>query len=216
MAKARSITKISGTIGGVTHVDSPSYGYHTRNPRGTFTPITLADGMKTSGTEQSKANLMAKVIFDAVNIFAPNFKNGKFWPRLVSVFRQQKKAGIPYRYQEFNLMEMRWDYTSSHHGYIEVYLKGDTPSLKYQFIKDADYQLSILRIAVDETLLLPYPSEIITITTSSDQKSGLLPLDFPSLPPHTPIIYAVQCEELSNGKPNQLLSGRGLKLFCGV
>ena len=215
MAKARSIIKISGTIGGVTHVDSTAYGYHTRAPRGTYTEITLNEGLKTSSNEQAKANLMAKIIFDSVNQFSPDFKNGKFWPRLVSVFRQQRKAEKPYRYLEFNLMEMRWDYPLSHHGTF-VIEKTDKPvTLKYQVKGDAHYQLSVLRIATDETLLVPYPTESLTINTSSEETSGVLQLDFSQLPPNTPIIYAVQCRRLNNGKPEGLLSGRGLRLFCG-
>jgi hypothetical protein len=63
MAKARSIIKLSGTIGDITFVDSMAYGFHGRKKR---TVWEKSEGMISSSTSQTQANLMAKIIFDAV------------------------------------------------------------------------------------------------------------------------------------------------------
>ncbi len=215
MAKVRSIMKLSGTIGGITFVDSVAYGAHSRAKRGSITPITLAEGMKVSSSNQNEANLRAKLIFDAVNEFAPGFKDGKFWSRLISIFRKQKKAGNSYNYADFGEMEMRYDYSTSKQGAFMLSPKASAIVLGYNLKADTGYCLSMLRIATDETLLIPYPNEIMEIATQEGEKSGIIQFDFTSLPKGTPILYALKCEQLLNGERVSVLRGKSVRFFGG-
>ncbi len=215
MAKARSIIRIGGTIGEVTHVDSTAYGYHVRAKRGTYTEITLADGMKESSTEQARANLMAKLIFDSVNGFAPNFKDGKFWSRLVSVFRKQKKAGKRYGYADFEGMEVRVEYPTSAQGSFQLYAGNGKARLEYEFRKNSAYLVRVLRIAADETLLVPYPTEVIERVVDITERKGILPLAFSLLPVESAVVYVLQCEQLHKGKPAGILTGKAVRFFNG-
>ncbi|TKC12809.1 hypothetical protein FA048_04110 [Pedobacter polaris] len=215
MAKARSIVKLSGTLGDVTFVDSKAYGFHSRGKR---TVWEKSDGMIASSSNQTEANLMAKIIFDAVNELAPNFKDGKFWSRLVSVFRQQKKAGIAYNYEGFNHFDMRIDYPASAHGRFSVSTTNtaDKPSpdvmLNYYLNKNMDYKLSILRIAADATLLNAYPSEVIEIAIAGE-KTGEVSYGFSALPADTKALYVLKCEQSVNGKVTGLLKGQSVQFL---
>jgi hypothetical protein len=215
MAKARSIVKISGNVDGITFVDSKAYGLHTRAIRGSKTPITLADGMKVSSTNQNEANLRAKIIFDAVNEFAPGFKNGPFWSRLVSFFRRQKKEGKSYSYADFHDLEMRWDYPTSKHGKFSLSAEGSSARLKYYLKADTGYSLSLLRIAADQMLLNPYPTETSKIEVNAGELNGATQFDFTPLPEQTPMLYVLLCEQLKEGKPTGLLRAKGMKFFKG-
>ena len=215
MAKVRSILKLSGTIGEVTFVDSAAYGPHSRAKRGSITPITLAEGMKISSSNLNEANLRAKIIFDAVNEFAPGFKDGKFWSRLISIFRKQKKEGKMYNYTDFGVIEMRHDYSTSRQGNFALGKKGEALVLNYSLKVDTGYHLSMLRIATNEDLLIPYPKEIMETIVQPGQQSGIVQFDFSELPKGTPILYALKCERLKNGKLAGLLSGKSVRLFGG-
>ncbi|WP_316734955.1 hypothetical protein [Pedobacter aquatilis] len=206
MAKVRSILKLSGTISGMTFVDSKAYGAHNRAKRGTYTPITLAEGMKESASVQTQVNLMAKVIFDAVNDFVPGFKDGKFWSRLLSVFRQQKKAGNGYKYEDFNLMEMRKDYPSTKFGTFRLTKVGDDEiHLSYILFKTLKCRLRLLRIATDQTLLNAYPLEVFSVDIVDETKMNSMPVEFSVLPAEACSLYVVHCELLINGKANGLV-----------
>ncbi|MES2651096.1 MAG: hypothetical protein V4663_05120 [Bacteroidota bacterium] len=216
MAKVRSIMKLSGTIEGITFVDSTAYGAHSRAKRGTYTAVTLAEGMKISSSNQNEANLRAKIIFDAVNEFAPGFKEGTFWSRLISIFRKQKKAGKGYNYSDFGEMEMRYDYSTSKQGDFRLDSSGSSIVLSYNLKVDTGYRLSILRIATDETLLIPYPNEILEAVVQTGEKNGTAQFDFTSLPKETPILYALQCEQLLNGKLTGALKGKSVRFFGNI
>jgi len=211
MAKARSIIKLSGTIGDTTFVDSNAYGFHGRKKR---TVWEKSEGMISSSTNQTQANLMAKIIFDAVNEFAPGFKNGKFWSRLVSLLRQQKKANQVYNYDGFNGMEMRLDYPSSKKGRFTLHHKNEEAKcaldLTYYLNKTAGYKLSLLRIATDETLLIPYAIETLEGETKEGEKIGTLHFQFTALPENVQVLYVLHCEQLKNGKPTGLISGKSV------
>jgi len=157
---------------------------------------------------------MAKIIFDAVNEFAPGFKNGKFWSRLVSVFRQQKKDNQVYNYVGFNGMEMRLDYPSTKKGRFMVHHKNEktNPSLElsYHLNNTAGYKLSLLRIATDETLLIPYTIETLEGEAKEGEKTGTLHFQFTTLPENAQFLYVLYCEQLKNGKPIGLISGKSV------
>ncbi|MFA6275400.1 MAG: hypothetical protein WC622_01550 [Pedobacter sp.] len=216
MAKARSIIKLSGTIGDITFVDSNAYGFHGRKKR---TIWEKSEGMISSSTNQTQANLMAKIIFDAVNELAPGFKNGKFWSRLVSVFRQQKKANQVYNYAGFNGMEMRLDYPSSRKGRFTLHHQKEKAEhsleLTYYLKNTEGYKLSLLRIASDETLLNPFSIEKLEGETKEGEKTGTLHFQFTALPESAQLLYVLQCEQLINGKPTALISGKSVVFLKG-
>ena len=214
MAKVRSIISLSGTLSGMTCVDSSTYGAHVRAKRGTYKPISLAEGMKESAAIQTQVNLMAKVIFDAVKDFVPGFKNGKLWARLLSVFRQQKKAEKDYGYADFNLMEMRTDYPTSKHGTFQLEKdQEDGLLLRYQLHGAAYYRLRLLRVATDESLLQAYPQEILTVDLKDGTKAGSLRLDFSVLPTNANVLYVLHCERLLTGVPEGLLKSNGVRFL---
>jgi hypothetical protein len=214
MAKTRSIIKHSGTIGEITYVDSVAYGSHSRAKRGTYTPISLADGMKESSVHQREANMMAKLIFDSANEFAPGFKNGKFWSRLVSIFRRQKKAGVPYQYADFRGLEMRQDYPSSMQGRFQFEMEGNIIKLNYKLHATAAYRLSMMRLASAHSLLALHSNEIQEVWTQQGENKGVVEFNFTPLPSGLSVIYFLQCEQLENGEPNRLLKGRSVVLMC--
>jgi hypothetical protein len=92
MAKENSIFNIRGTLGGVTHVKSKTYGKHVRAARGTHKVAEVNDVMKQSGKHLVSANQSAKLIKDALNPYRQDFKDGTLWSRLVSLFKKQIAA----------------------------------------------------------------------------------------------------------------------------
>lgn len=213
MAKVRSIMKLSGTMDEMTFVDSVAYGAHSRAKRGSKTPISLADGMKVSSANQNEANVRAKIIFDAINEFAPGFKDGKFWSRLISIFRKQKKAQKAYSYTDFRDMEMRYDYSTSKQGLFSVDRAGFSIYLKYDLKADTGYQFSMLRIATDPTLLVPFPKEILETIVQVGESNGIVEFDFTPLPEGSAFLYVLQCEQLYNGQLVRGLKGRSVRLL---
>jgi len=209
MAKAKKNFKLSRTINGITYVDSKAYQPHIRAKRGTYTPISLANGMKTSAVEQSRANLMAKIVFDAVHNFAPNFKDGKFWSRLVSVFRQLIKERDDNGYTLLQGMDVRPDYAMSKHGSFVLNHKHDNIQLKYRFMVDSPFRLSILRIATDQSMLIPYPEEVISREIGQEEAR----FNFSPLPDGTQVLYVLKCEQLVEGKIQGLLSQKSVSFL---
>ncbi|RZJ80001.1 MAG: hypothetical protein EOO47_09010 [Flavobacterium sp.] len=214
MAKVRSIIKLSGTLSDMTFVDSKAYGAHARAKRGTYTPISLSEGMQKSAEVQKQVNLMAKVVFDAVNSFVPGFKDGKFWARLLSVFRKQQKAGKIYSYKDFDLMEMRLEYPTSKHGYFRLAVEGTHKvQLHYQLAKEKNCRLSLLRIASDDALLTSYPPEVVEIVVAYQGGTEVVPLVFSDLPVGANVLWVLHCEQLMDDQPAGLLKSRGVKFF---
>ena len=214
MAKVRSIIKLSGTLSDMTFVDSKAYGAHARAKRGTYKPISLSEGMQKSAEVQKQVNLMAKVIFDAVNGFVPGFKDGKFWARLLSVFRKQQKAGKIYSYKDFDLMEMRLEYPTSRHGFFRVVVEAPHKVLlHYQLVKEKSYCISLLRIASDDTLLTSYPPEVVELVVAYQVGMEVVPLEFSDLPVGANVLWVLHCEQLIDDQPAGLLKSRGVKFF---
>lgn len=214
MAKIRSIVEISGTLSDITFVDSRAYGAHARAKRGTYTPITLAEGMQKSAKVQTLVNQLAKIVFDEVNIFVPGFKNGKFWSRLLSVFRQQQKNGKSYSYHDFDLMEMRLDYPTSKQGSFRLIRNEDgLVQLHYQLVNQTDYVIRLLRIASDETLLNIYPTEVYEVTIKYQLEMAVVSFLFSVLPEDANVLFVMHCEQALNGQPSGLLKAQSVKFF---
>lgn len=92
MAKNIStVFKFKGTLGNVTHVDSPTYGPHTRMERGTYTPIELNETMKQCKDTLMNCNKQAKALFESLK---EEQRDGSLWWRLVSIFFERAKAGL--------------------------------------------------------------------------------------------------------------------------
>jgi hypothetical protein len=215
MAKVRSIIKLSGTLSDITFVDSNAYGAHARAKRGTYTPISLSEGMLKSAEVQKQVNLMAKIIFDAVKSFVPGFKDGKFWARLLSVFRKQQKEGKNYSYKYFDLMEMRLEYPTSKHGYFRLLVEDpNRVQLHYQLAKDDSYCLKLLRMASDETLLRPYPPEVVELVVAYQRGMQMQPFVFSVLPADANVLWVLHCEQLIDDQPAGLLKSRGVNFFA--
>ncbi|RZK54885.1 MAG: hypothetical protein EOO87_09275 [Pedobacter sp.] len=214
MAKVRSIIKLSGTLAETTFVDSKTYGAHARAKRGTYKPIALADGMQKSAVVQTKVNELAKIVFDAVNVFVPGFKDGKFWSRLLSVFRQQQKAGKDYNYRDFNQLEMRLDYPSSKHGAFWVANgEGCSVLLHYQIAKDTVYLLRLLRMGSDESLLFPYVGEVQETIVEGLEKLNAVSFNFSDLPKEANVLYVLHCEQMIDGMPAGILKCQSVKFL---
>jgi len=86
-----AVFKFKGTLGNVTHVDSPTYGPHTRMERGTYTPITLNKTMKQCKDTLMNCNKQAKAVFDNLK---DEPRDGSLWWRLLSVFFKRAKEGL--------------------------------------------------------------------------------------------------------------------------
>lgn len=214
MAKVRSILKLSGTLATTTFVDSKAYGAHARAKRGTYTPISLAEGMQKSAVVQTKVNLLAKIVFDAVNDFVPGFKDGKFWSRLLSVFRQQQKTAKAYSYGDFNQLEMRLDYPTSKHGaFWLVKTEKDSVLLHYQIAKESRYLVRLLRIASDEELLTPYARETQEAIIEGNKEMEIIAFTFSDLPQVANVLYALHCEQVIDGLPTGLLKNQSVKFL---
>ncbi|RYE59614.1 MAG: hypothetical protein EOP48_00250 [Sphingobacteriales bacterium] len=213
MAKAKKKFKLSRTINGITFVSSRAYQPHLRAARGTYTPIELSEGMKKSSAEQTQANLMAKIVFDAVNNFAPNFKDGKFWSRLVSAFRCHVKGKNSNGYMFLEGMQVRIDYPSSKQGSFTLRDEPGMLMFNYSLKVDTDYCLSVLRIATDELMSIPYPEDRVTIEISKDEPEGNVQLNFAPLASGAQILYVIKCEQVVNGKIEGLLSQKSVSFL---
>jgi hypothetical protein len=92
MAKLHSVFELHGTLGGVTFVNSRTYGKHIRTRRGTHRPATVNKSFKENSGHLIGANRPAQIIKKALDPHRKNFACGQLWQRLVSVFRQQSRT----------------------------------------------------------------------------------------------------------------------------
>ncbi|TCC91779.1 hypothetical protein EZ428_08485 [Pedobacter frigiditerrae] len=196
-------------------VRSKAYGDHYRAVRGSYTEIFLADGMKESTAKQTTANLMAKIIFDAVNDLAPGFKDTVFWSKLLQKIRAQQKEGKLISYLPLEKMEMRPNYRTNKHGYFYIKPQYPGPNMVLDYTlygpaTDRAYLMSILRIATDETLLNAYPAEVLTAQLSGELQKGEVLLRFSELPANAQCLYVLKCEKLKDGKVVGTLARMGV------
>lgn len=89
VAKLDSLFKFDGTFRKVTRVNSKTWGDHLRAARGTYKKAELNDAFKRSGAQTPIANLLAKTIKDLYLPHMHDFKDGRMWSRLVSIFKLQ-------------------------------------------------------------------------------------------------------------------------------
>lgn len=108
MAKIDSLIHFSGTLQGLTRVRSKSYKDHVRAARKKGTPVNAA--FRQSGKEMVRANVPAKLIKDALDPYRGDFKCGRFWSRLVSLFKGQIKQKGRIDFQVLEGMELSAEY----------------------------------------------------------------------------------------------------------
>lgn len=92
MAKVRSVITYSGTIGNVVHVDSQTYGEHTRAPRGTYKEATVNEAFKRSSSKMIIANDYAKCVRDSLLPFRGEQYDKRLWSRLHEHIREKIKT----------------------------------------------------------------------------------------------------------------------------
>jgi len=100
--KNRSISNFSGTLYGVTHVDSKAYGAHVRAERGSIKPAKLNKKLKQNTLDMPKVNAQAKVVFDALKPYRGDCYDGGWWSRLVRLLKRHYKAG---QLPDYSLLE---------------------------------------------------------------------------------------------------------------
>lgn len=218
MAKSKSIVKLSGTMGGVTFVNSKAYGEHTRAPRGTYTPVVLAEGMQQSSMLQKQANLMAKIVFDQAKTFVPRFKNGQLWVRLLKVFRAVLKNGQPQSYAFLSNFQLRPDYASHRFGELRIYAKplGDQWQPKVHFtrlganVEGFRLRLSQVVVAPDMLSMVSVKEVVLEHFPGENLSEWVLPAEL-----WATTFYMVQVLRLADGQPTQLLRDEAVLMLAG-
>ncbi len=84
MAKAkRSLLGLSGTIGGLTHVQSGAYGYHVRLPRGTIKPAHVNNVLEQNAGRAKKVTAFAKQLHYCFKDMAKDFIQRQLWQAML-------------------------------------------------------------------------------------------------------------------------------------
>ena len=110
MAKSKSILRLQGTYQGITFVNSRAYGDHVRAARGTHKKADVNEAFKKESARLLNANVPAKVLKDAIDIYREELRGGSLWQRLVSMFRRQLKEKGSYDFGELPPFEVHEDY----------------------------------------------------------------------------------------------------------
>ena len=89
MAKSKSTHDLQGTLGGLTFVNSRTYGKHVRSARGTKKKAKVNKAFKEQSRTLVRANVPAKIVRDAIKLYLEDIPGGTLWKRLVSIFNKQ-------------------------------------------------------------------------------------------------------------------------------
>jgi hypothetical protein len=106
MAKMRSIFNISGTLLGVTMVNSKRYGKHVRAARGTWKEATVNKAFKEASMHLQAARVPAQIIKNALDLYRECFEGGYLWQRLLSLFCKQHKQHYTFDFSALQHMEV--------------------------------------------------------------------------------------------------------------
>ncbi|RZK50657.1 MAG: hypothetical protein EOO99_00325 [Pedobacter sp.] len=112
MAKNSNLLALLEMLQGMTLVNSQAYGKHLRAKRGTYTPITLPQGLKENNQTQKVINRQAQLVYQLINKMAARFKDTKLWPRLLSALRKNGSLSKNLGYQALSGLEIRTEYPS--------------------------------------------------------------------------------------------------------
>ena len=84
MAKNKaSFLQLQGTIGGLTFVQSKTYGYHSRLPRGTHKAAKLNGVLKQNSAATLKVNGAASPLLQEMKACYGSFAQSSLWQRMV-------------------------------------------------------------------------------------------------------------------------------------
>jgi hypothetical protein len=67
----------------------------------------------------------------------------------------------------------------------------------------------LLRVAADELLLNPYPTETFKIVVPAGEQNGSARFNYTPLPEHTQVLYVLLCDQLKEGEFTGLISAKG-------
>ena len=80
MAKTkRSLLGLSGTIGGMTHVQSSTYGEHVRLPRGTIKPAPVNNVLAQNAARAGKVTAVARQVHHCFKEMGKAFTQRQLW-----------------------------------------------------------------------------------------------------------------------------------------
>ncbi|MGV3510246.1 MAG: hypothetical protein ACO1N7_13220 [Sphingobacteriaceae bacterium] len=110
MAKSKSILELQGTINGIAHVNSKTYGHHLRKARSSG---AVNEVFKENNLQIVDANAAARLIKNTVDAYRGDFIGGQFWQNLVSCFMKQLKLNIPFNVKALKDIEINENYKLS-------------------------------------------------------------------------------------------------------
>jgi hypothetical protein len=123
--------------------------------------------------------------------------------------------GQAYNYDDFDMMEMRKDYYTSRFGSLSLKAVEADIKFTYHMASENGYLLSIMRIATDETLLIPYPAETKEIWVKPGEKAGVVPYIFTTLPAGAATLYVLKCEQLESEIPTGYFKDQSVCFLTG-
>lgn len=226
MAKQKSFIKIEGTFGGMTVVNSKSYGEHLRNPRGTFKKAKINEALQESAKAIIVSNVRAKVIKDVLDPFRANFYDGKMWSRLVSHFKTGKlKKEVP-DFLSLVDFEIHCENPLDRISNIKIELLPDCDGGTIKLNLHINIYKKFRSRHIDGCLLSVigiYPDVDNEGAEATEVKLPLLPIGVDlheQLPLSVPkgartVLICVKAEGCENGKPSSVLKTKGMKIIGG-
>ncbi|MEO8475353.1 MAG: hypothetical protein ABI477_24335 [Chryseolinea sp.] len=145
MAKQKGFYTFSGTIKGVTEVDSNTWGSHVRAARGTHKPATVNDAFKESSKILITSNKLTKAIKDPLDPYREGLKDGRMWNRLNSIVKKQLHEN---GFLDFNAIaefqfHRRFRFGSLIHAQDEISVSTDEPMvLKIKVLSSCGLKLT--------------------------------------------------------------------------
>src|SRR5688572_11432899 len=95
MAKTkRSLLGLSGTIGGMTHVQSSTYGYHVRLPRGTIKPAPVNNVLEQNARRAKKVTAVAKQLHYCFKEIGKDFIQRQLWQVMLKQMFAAKTTSV--------------------------------------------------------------------------------------------------------------------------
>lgn len=187
MAKSFSMIKLQGTLDGMTHVQSKTYGEHIRKARRAG---EVNETLKDNSRQIVAANVPARLIKNAIDLYREDFTGGQLWQRLVSHFKKELKEK-----QAIDVLALKDTEVNEHYPLSRIFSevvsikldsderilkiiisKGCVPNFKRKYIDG--YRLSAIGIfpdfAAGTAESLSQASEILSIA----EKSGDITFEF--------------------------------------
>jgi hypothetical protein len=192
--KVKSFIEISGTFQGKTYVDSKTYGMHLRAARGSVAPVDVNEAFKRSGDELVRANIPAKIILHAIDLYRVGWRKGLFWQALVGRFKGKYTRDGVIDFSVLEGMDVYREHPLDRHltvrldcavdrmqGIVTAQLTYDAHPAFMVADKADGYQLSLIGIFPDlkevgaETVLSEFPYSSLAREVSDMQATIALP-----------------------------------------